>query len=241
MFPHQDPIDLSALLNLDDELVLCAREIIELLEGQLTEERKERIEEVLPQRTYTVVPVMDGIYDLGNVAAVMRSAEGMGFQGAHIIDTQPKKKMSRRVTQGAEKWLDVERWQKPAACVSELKNRGYKVVATDLDADMTLAEVDFSEPTALVFGNEQNGVSEAVLEAADARCIIPIRGFVQSFNISVAAAVSLYEALRQRRELPGGHGDLDDAQREVLKAHFYIRSATRPGRLLPLLWKRRQS
>lgn len=241
MFPHSDPIDLTTLLHLDEELQLSAATIRELLSDQLTEERRLGIDKVLEGRTYTVVPVMEGIHDLGNAAAVLRTSEGLGYQAAHVIDTQEDHKMSRRVTQGADKWLDVERWSDSAACADALKARGYQIVATDLDADCRLGEVDFTQPTALVFGNEQAGVSPQMLAMADRRCILPMTGFVQSYNISVAAALSLYEAYRQRVERLGAQGDLSARQKEILRAHFYLRSATRPRRLVPRLWRRRQA
>ena len=241
MIPYEDPIDVGELLELDEELVLEARQIVELLDDQLTDDRKERIDEVVRRRTFSVVPVMDGIYDLGNAAAVLRTAEGLGYQGAHVVDTQPEHKLSRRVTQGADKWLDVERWTDPVACAEELKQRGYSIIATHLEADIELEEIDFEKPTALVFGNEQDGVSEPMLEMADRRCIIPMSGFVQSYNISVAAALALYEARRQRVERLGKQGDLSEEQKMVLRAHYYLRSATRPRRLVPRLWRRRQA
>ncbi len=238
---YSDPIDLGALLHLDDELVVGAEALTELLREQLTEERRAKIEEVLDNRTLTVIPVMDGIHDLGNAAAVLRSAEGMGYQEAHIIDTQTEYKRSKRVTQGADKWVDVHRWDSPKRCVQSLQARGYEVVATDLDADVELSEIDFTSPTALVFGNERDGVSDEVLGACDRRCIIPIQGFVQSYNISVAAALSLYEALRQRQQRRGTQGDLTADERRVLRAHYYLRSVNRPHRLVPNLWRRRMA
>lgn len=238
VFPYQDPIDVGELLNLDQELVLSAREIIELLDSQLTEQRRERIDYVVSERTYSVVPVMEGLHDLGNVAAVLRSAEGMGYQAAHVIDTQSSHKTSQRITQGADKWMDLVRWNRSQPCIDHLKKSGYQIVATHLDADMELENIDFSQPTALVFGNELEGISDEMMEQADARCVIPICGFVQSFNISVAAAVSLYEAMRQRIDRLGAQGDLDPEQQQILRAHFYIRAANQSRRLLPLLWKR---
>ena len=241
VFPYDDPVDLGELLELHEPRKLQARQIIELLDDQLTDRRKERIDQVVRQRTCSVIPVMDGIYDLGNAAAVLRSAEGLGYQIAHVIDTQPRHKTSQRITQGADKWMDVHRWERPQRCIHFVQQQGYRIVATHLDADRTLADVDFTQPTALVFGNEKDGISQEVYRMADQRCIIPVRGFVQSFNISVAAAMALYEAMRQRVERLGHHGDLDAEQRRILKAHFYIRSATRPERLIPALYRRRQS
>ncbi len=240
-FKYVDPIDLGARLHLDEELYIGAGDLTELLRDQLTEQRRAKIEAVLDERTLTVIPVMDGIYDRGNTSAVLRSAEGMGYQEAHIIDTQPDYKTSRRVTQGADKWVDVHRWRSPKDCVLSLQERGYEVVATDLDADVDLEAIDFTSPTALVFGNERDGVSPEVLETCDRRCIIPIQGFVQSYNISVAAALSLYEALRQRRQKLGRQGDLTPEERRLIRAHYYLRSVTRPRRLVPSLWRRFQS
>ena len=239
MFPYRDPIDVGELLNLDDELVLSASEIVDLLRGQISANRRQRIDSVVAERTYSVVPVMEGLHDLGNVAAVLRSAEGLGYQAAHVIDTQSSHKTSQRITQGADKWMDVVRWRQTASCVAHLREGGYRIVVTHLDAEMTLEEVDFTQPTALVFGNELEGVSARMLQQADGRCVIPIHGFVQSFNISVAAALSLYEAMRQRVDRLGAQGDLQPSQQEILRAHFYIRAANQPERLLPLLWKRR--
>ncbi len=240
MFPHSEPIDLGAMLHLDEPLLLSAVEIIDLLGPQLSGRRKERIDEVLCERTFCVVPVMDGVHDLGNVAAVLRSAEGMGYQEAHFIDTQPQHKPAQRITQGADKWMDVHRWKEPSACMQTLKERGYRIVATHLDADVELAQLDFTRPTAMVFGNEHQGVSDEVLEAADLRCMIPVHGFIQSFNISVAAAICLYQAQRQRIRAEGRQGDLNREQRQIMRARFYIRASNQPHRLIPRLWRRRQ-
>lgn len=237
-FPYEDPIDVGELLGLDESLVLAADDIVAYLDGHLTEHRKQRIDAVVRERTFSVISVMEGIYDLGNAAAVLRSAEGMGYQEAHVIHTQEHQKTSQRITQGADKWMDVHEWEEPAACIDAIQKRGYRVVATHLDADKRLAEIDFTEPTALVFGNESDGVSDEVCEMADDLCIIPIRGFVESFNISVAAALSLYEAMRQRVDRLGRQGDLTERERGILKAHFYIRATRRPDRLIPALHRR---
>ena len=239
MFPHEDPIDVGELLGLNEELIVTATELIELLKDQISQRRRQRIDEVIAQRTCTVVPVMEGLHDLGNVAAVLRSAEGLGYQVAHLIDTQPEHKTSRRITQGADKWVDLFRWRDTGRCLKALKEQGYRIIATDLDAERELWQVDFTVPTALVFGNEMEGVSQKVLDEAHGRSMIPVQGFVQSFNISVAAALSLYEAQRQRIQRLGSHGDLSPTQRQILRAHYYLRGTNRPKRLVPRLWKRR--
>jgi tRNA (guanosine-2'-O-)-methyltransferase len=219
-FSHAEPITVG-------NHELSAERLIELLEPRLTERRRERIDQVVAKRTYEIACVFDGPYDMGNVSAVLRSCEGLGVQPVHLIETQENFKESNRVTQGAQKWLDIERWNEPTACVDALKSRGYRVCATHLEASRPLAEIDFTEPTALVMGNESQGVSDEVLDAADLRCIIPMAGFTQSYNISVAAALTLYHVRRWRIDHLGREGDLGDRERQILRAHFYLRGVDR--------------
>ncbi len=198
--------------------------MVDILSEFVSDERKQRIEQVIAHRTYTVTPVIDGVFDMGNVSAVMRTSEALGYQSVHIIESAERFKSSTRTTQGSDKWLDVFRWKTPTECVEHLRARGYRLVVTHLDAQKRLEDVDFTNPTALVFGNEANGVSDEMLSLADEHCIIPMIGFVESFNISVAAAVALYHAYQQRVAALGSQGDLDDASRDRLRAEFYMRS-----------------
>jgi tRNA (guanosine-2'-O-)-methyltransferase len=199
-------------------------QVVALLEPHLSDRRRARIEDVLDGRTYTVATVVEGIVNTGNVNAVMRTAEALGYQGFHIITGDAVYKDSRRTSVGAEKWLDVWHWAEPAVCVDYLHAEGYTVVATHLDdAAVPVEALDFTEKTALVFGNELHGVSPELLALADRRCILPMTGFVKSYNISVAAAVSLYHAYRDRLGRQGRHGDLTAEQRAYLQALFYLR------------------
>ncbi len=241
MFPYEEPLNLGEFYNLEEPLWVTAAQLRGLMEPYLTEERQEKIAEVIRGRTYQVVTVMEGLHDLGNVAAVLRSAEALGFQEAHVIDTQPKHKVSNRITQGADKWLDVHHWRDRLACVEELKRRGYSICVTHLEESRPVEEVDFTKPTALVLGNEMDGVTDEMVELADQRCVIPMGGFVESFNISVAAALILYEAARQRRERLGGVGDLTEEQQRVLEALWYVRSVPKGDRLVQELWRRSKS
>ncbi len=201
------------------------QEIVEVLAAYVTDERAARIEEVLDGRTYRVATIVEGLVNLGNVSAVMRSAEALGYQPFHVITGGASFKNSRRTSQGAEKWLDVYHWKNPAACADHLREAGYRIIVTHLDErSVPVDTVDFSKPTAIVFGNERDGVSEEMLELADRRVILPMVGFVRSFNISVAAAVTLYHAYRDRKARLGAHGDLTDDERAELRAAFYLRS-----------------
>jgi len=212
--------------------------IVAWLQPYLTERRRQRIEQVLDGRTYTVLPVVEGLANTGNVSAVMRSAEALGYQGFGIIKGQVQKyKTSERTTQGADKWLDVWTWPTAAEAVPALKAAGYRIVATALEEADPIDTFDFTVPTALVFGNEVEGVSRELLAMADARCVIPIVGFTQSFNISVAAAIALYHAQRDRLARQGRHGDLSPEWKAMLRAVFYLRSVQKAG---VLLWERLQ-
>jgi tRNA (guanosine-2'-O-)-methyltransferase len=209
------------------EHTLDASQLLELLGPMMTEERRATLRDVAATRSYEITTVCEGLYDRGNVSAVLRTAEGLGYPAVHIVDNQPDFKPANRVAQGADKWLDLWRYDAAEPCIERLRARGYRIVATHLEASRPLADFDFTEPTALVFGNEHAGVSQAFLEAADARCIIPMPGFTQSFNISVAAAVSLYHAFCQRTERRGRNGDLDEERQRILEAVYALRSVPR--------------
>ncbi|HET6567587.1 MAG TPA: RNA methyltransferase [Rhodothermales bacterium] len=206
--------------------------LIEVLRPYLTDARAERIGEVLSGRTYGVVPVLESPANTGNVSAVMRTAEGLGYQGFHVVANTAVYKHSERTARGADKWLDVRRWTSPEDCAAYLREQGYRIVATHLEAAIPIEEIDFTRKTAVVFGNEKEGVSPEMLALADERIVVPMSGFVQSFNISVAAAVVLYHAYRDRMARRGHHGDLTDAECEALRALFYLRSVTSAERIL---------
>ena len=220
---------------------ISAAQVLELLEPQLTPERQARIRLAVEGRTCNVVPVLEDIYDRGNVSAVLRSAEALGYQCAHVIEMGDKFKSSARVTQGADKWLDVKRWKSTTECVLELKRLGYRIVSTHLDAKaVPIGEIDFTRPTALVLGNEKDGVSPEMIAASDQTAIIPMMGFVQSFNISVAGAISFYHIMREREHQLGQQGDLSDREKQILRAEFSLRSSKNPERLIEELLERSQ-
>ncbi len=208
-------------------------QIIDILTPYLTPARIERLASVVAQRTKTVVTVIEGLVNLGNVSAVMRSAEALGFNHFHIIEGGTRFKNSPRTGQGAEKWLEVSNWPDATTCIPHLQKQGYNVVATHLDETaVQIGEIDFTKPTALVFGNEKDGTTNELLELADQRCIIPMVGFTQSFNISVAAAVGLYHAYNDRMIRQGFHGDMTDKEREALLAAYYYRSVKHADNIL---------
>jgi len=191
----------------------------------LTEHRRERIDYSVRRRFCSLTVVVEDIRDPHNQAAVLRTAEGLGLLSAHVIDTgndtfQP----NRGITRDADKWMRVKRHTDTIACVDDLKANGYAVYCGALDPSaVSLYDLDVVKPCAFVFGNEHRGISQALKDRADKLFVIPMRGFVESFNISVAAAICLSHAVHSR-ELAGRITDLDDSEREALREEYERKS-----------------
>ena len=213
---------------------LSPERIVGLLRPHMRERRLQRIRDVVAERTRSVVPVVEGLVNTGNVSAVMRSVEALGHQDMHVVRGEHDRyKHSQRTAQGAQHWLDVWHWDAPEACAAHLQDAGYRVVAMHLHADtVPIRELDFTRPTALVFGNEEAGVTDAMLDASDAACEVPLPGFTESFNVSVAAAVALYHARQDRLDRQGHHADLSDDEQARLVARFCLRSVNNAERIL---------
>lgn len=202
------------------------------LPRHLTDERLARLTEIVDQRTLHLVPVLENIYDRGNVSAVMRSAEAFGFLQMYLIDKDDARfKAANRVTRGAEKWLDVKAFNEPIAAVTDLKSRGYQVWATDLNTNDTIDQIDWSRPTAIVLGNEKDGISKEMAGAVDGRFRVPMLGFSQSFNISVAAALIFYRAHLETRGLLDKI-KLTEEQKQQVLANYYLRCFDNPEMIL---------
>lgn len=208
-------------------LAITVDQVVETLEPLLLEDRIEKLKSVVAKRSLMVTTVLENIYDRGNVSAVMRTAEGLGFFKFILIETPGSKfKAANRVTRGAEKWLDVQVSSSSLDVVSSLKSSGHLVVGTDLNATHELCEVPMDKPIALVIGNEKDGLSEEMKEAVDVRIKIPMVGFSQSYNLSVASALSLFEFYKN---LNSSHG-MSDENRRQLYANYLLRCFEHPER-----------
>jgi tRNA (guanosine-2'-O-)-methyltransferase len=215
---------LSPEINLGGKLVTVDA-ILDRLRPVLTSERIGKLDQVVSQRSFQLVSVLENIYDRGNVSAVMRSADAFGFLSLHLVDPPGAKfKAANRVSKGSEKWLDVNLHSSPKAAVETLRGRGYKIYATHLDTATTVEDLDFSGPTAIVLGNEKEGVSPEMLALVDGTFRIPMYGFSQSFNISVAAALILYQARLNKPPtvVPGS-----PLSKQIL-ANYYLRCFDSP-------------
>ncbi|KAG9439737.1 hypothetical protein H6P81_019902 [Aristolochia fimbriata] len=218
-FPYLDEFKLG-------EVSLNSSQILEALDAFMRIERKERIKRVVGNRSYGVSLVVEGLADFGNVSAAFRSADALGFQSVHVIscDSSKRYRDNRHVSKGAEKWLDIEVWNSTQECFKVLKSRGYRIATTHVGIDtVSIYDMDWSCPTAIVMGNELKGISEEALQVSDLHCSIPMNGMVDSFNVSVAAGILMHHAVCDRTSRLGRHGDLTLGERQILLAEFSLR------------------
>ncbi|WP_367305898.1 TrmH family RNA methyltransferase [Alicyclobacillus acidocaldarius] len=205
------------------EGLLSEREL--WLADWLRPERLLRLREVLMRRTSYIAVAMEAVDDGHNQAAILRSAEAFGVQHVAVIEGKQPFHPSKGVTQGAHKWLTLHRMPDIGRAIDALHARGFQVYATDLsEGAQPIDAVDLARPTAILFGNEKDGVSPEARERADGRFYIPMAGFVQSFNVSVAAAIALYELTRRARETVGNRYALGADERHKLYVTWCLRS-----------------
>lgn len=185
----------------------------------MTPERYNRLSDVLAKRQPDITIVLENVFDPHNISAVMRTCDAVGVQEIFILNTKiPRhKKWGAKSSSSAAKWLTVHQFEDLDACVKVLRERYSKILTTHLSSDaVSLHQIDFTQSIALVFGNEHAGVSDEMRAKADGNFIIPQVGIIQSLNISVACAVTLYEAYRQKEI--AGHYERDDASHPMKSA-----------------------
>jgi len=184
----------------------------------MTPERQEKLKGVLNKRQNDITIVLENVFDPHNISAVMRTCDAVGVQEVYVLNTKiPRhKKWGPKSSSSAAKWLTVYQFENAEECFSELRKKYSKILTTHLSSDaLNLYEIDLTQPVALVFGNEHSGVSEEIRNLADGNFIIPQAGIIRSLNISVACAVTLYEAYRQKTL--AGHYEKVKLNGEVLK------------------------
>ena len=168
--------------------------LLEHLEGFMRPERSERFKEVLQRRTRYLTVAMEDVFQMHNASAVVRSCDVFGLQEAHLIEKRFGQRLDKNIALGAQKWVDINRYSDPETCVNTLKQKGYRIVATTPHGDCYTPEsIPLNTPLALFFGTEKEGLSEEILSRADLRLKIPMYGFSESLNISVAAAIIIQQ------------------------------------------------
>lgn len=181
-------------------------QLIEYLKDFTTESRWNTIQKVLFERTNHITVVLEDLHKPHNANAVLRSCDGFGIQDVHIIENRNVFGAERTVSIGAHQWLTLKKYNNPesenvSVCFEALRKEGYKVLATTPhEQDQNLSELLIDQKVALVFGTEREGVTDSVMEQADGFVKIPMHGFSESFNISVSAAICLYDLTTRLRK-----------------------------------------
>jgi tRNA (guanosine-2'-O-)-methyltransferase len=192
----------------------------------MTPERFNRLTSVLEKRQPDLTVVLENVFDPHNVSAVMRTCDAVGIQDVYILNNRipPHKKWGYRSSSTAAEWLSVHQFTDAEECFITLRKKYKKIIASHLgERSVTLHQLDLTEPVALVFGNETFGVSDEIMKYVDGTFIIPQVGIIKSLNISVACAVTLYEAFRQKQQ--AGHYDevrMGDEQLSSLKKEWGV-------------------
>jgi len=174
----------------------------------MTPERYSRLTNVLNKRQPDITVVLENVLDPHNISAVMRTCDAIGIQDIYILNHKipAHKKWGAKSSSSAVKWLTIHQFTDANDCFTALRKKYTKIYTTHLSSDaVSLHDLDLTESVALVFGNEHSGVSEEIIAMADGNFIIPQVGIIKSLNISVACAVTLYEAYRQKNQK--GHYD----------------------------------
>ncbi len=195
--------------------------VIETLEPLAVDERRARLWSVVRSRIGNVTVLMDAPHDPHNAAAVLRSCDGLGIPRVHVVPRDQDFAVGRTVAKGAERWIEVVPHRSPELALAALHEAGYITVATHPEGNLAPEDLAELPRVALILGNEHDGIRDALHAGAQNSVRIPMRGFVESFNVSVAAAVLLYAATR------GRNGDLPQAEQLRYYARALMRSVPR--------------
>jgi tRNA (guanosine-2'-O-)-methyltransferase len=193
--------------------------------------RKEKLTQVAHRRQGNLTVLLENVHDPHNIGAVMRSCDSVGIREFYVLYTEPhltreRLALGKRTSAGARKWLDIHLYNDPDACFKDLRANYETILCTHLgESAQNLYQLDLTRSVVLVFGNERDGVSQDLLDRCDGNFLIPQMGMAGSLNISVACAVTLYEACRQRHE-KGFYQDnptLSPAEKEALAKEYFQR------------------
>ncbi len=204
--------------------------LLEHLLSFLTERRKNLFEEVISKRTRHFTIATEDVYQLHNTSAVMRSCDVFGIQDLHVIEEKVSKKIDREIAMGAQKWVNIDRHNTTKECINNLKENGYQIIATTPHNNSAeLKDFDISKKSAFFFGKEKEGLSDIVLDAADGYLKIPMYGFTESLNISVAAAIILQTLVSKLKD-SDIDWELSEQEKNQIRLHWAkmsIKSSTK--------------
>ena len=220
------------------------KELITHLSSLITDDRWNRFQRVIEERTQYITVVLENIYQPLNASAVLRSADCFGIQDVHVIENHNNFTPDREVAMGSSRWLNIKRYNKEEnntiKCIEKLKKEGYRIVATTPHTkDSNLQDFDLTKgKTALVFGTEMEGITDIALQEADEYLKIPMYGFTESFNLSVAVAVCLQHLSHQLRK-ENINWQLDEAAKEETLLNWLRYSIDRSEIVEEDFWRNR--
>lgn len=201
-----------------------AEEVIQKISPFLTENRKATIDTLVANRLQSIQVAVENPYDPRNAAAVVRSCDAFGVQTLHVIGEDTEKVYSKGVTQGASKWVDVQHYLALDEYICAMRSNNYLIAGACLGGELGLSSLPIDKPICLLFGNESNGLTEQAKQDCNLHYQIPMFGMSESFNLSVSAAISLYDVTQRKRQLLGKNGDLDLQASQAYQAVYYAMS-----------------
>jgi tRNA (guanosine-2'-O-)-methyltransferase len=202
--------------------------VIELLEPLVRERRRERILSVVNGRLDSVQVVFDAPHDPHNGAAVVRSCEAFGVQKINVVERKERFLLAPSVSRGSEKWVDLRPWPNAQVAIDTLQSEGYELVGAHAEGELSPPDLAGIPRLAIVLGNERDGISDDLSRACTRSVRVPMRGFVESLNVSVVAAILLASATATRQ------GDLREADRRRLYARGLYLSVEKADEVLRL-------
>ncbi len=212
------------------------QQLITYLSQFVTIARRQKILSVLQERTRYITVILEDIYQPHNASAVLRSCDSFGVQDVHIVENKNIFTITQGVTIGSDRWLTLYRYNQPSInnteeCLKRLKNEGYIIAATTLYKEqITIEQLSVNTKVALMFGSEINGLSEYAQNNADVSVKIPMVGFSESFNISVSAALCLYDVMNRLKK---EHHNWELTETEKLDLELdWLRKSIKAGELI---------
>jgi len=206
-----------------------------ILENFISESRLLNLKTKLNNRIDHITIVLENLYDKHNISAVVRTAEGLGIQDIHVIDNSNSFEVNIGVSKYSHKWITIHKHKSTEECILTLKKLGFEICVSALNTNsVTLYDVEITgdSKTAFVIGSEHEGVSKKMLQLADKIFIIPMSGFTQSFNVSVAAAIILHYSLEKKRKLIGKSGTLSEKRLNELYSQWLKKSVKHSDKIL---------
>ncbi|MBR1517007.1 MAG: RNA methyltransferase [Bacteroidales bacterium] len=185
-----------------------------------SDNKRDLFDRLVLNRTRHICVVLEDVYQAHNASAVLRSCDCFGVQDVHVVENRNQYCPNPDVAMGSNKWVDIYKYHTITDSYDALRQRGYRIVATlPHEKDTLIADLDISQPVALVFGTELTGLTQEAIDNADAFVKIPMYGFTESFNISVSAALSLY-ALTERMRHSNIRWQLSAEEQTTLKLYW---------------------